>query len=55
MAVKIVNNDDNIAFGLAFAFALKMDYLIVMDIVCGLADKSNNFASFLTVLQKIWI
>ena len=29
-----------------------MDKLIVMDNVCGLADKSGEFSSFLTVARK---
>ena len=30
------------------------DRLIVIDDVSGLADKSDNFANFLTVSKKLW-
>ena len=33
----------------------KVDKLIVMDNVLGLADKPNDFGSFFNRLQKIWI
>ena len=31
-----------------------LDRLIVMDGVSGLADRSEDFASFLTVSKKMW-
>ena len=31
---------------------IKRDHLIVMDNVCGLADTSQKFASFLTIARK---